>query len=170
MLKCFKNTAFYGAISTRIYRLFCENFVLLKHSSMYKSITTHQVSFSDFNQSCGMQLDESNEWISLATQIDWDAYEKMYAKLFPSRRGHPAKPLRMDLGALIIQKRKRLSNRALVEDIAENSYLQYFIGMKQYAKECPFEVTSLVAFRKRLSSDFLMQINEMFLEKAGGHC
>jgi IS5 family transposase len=134
---------------------------------MYKSISTHQITFFDFNQSCGMQLDESNEWISLAAQIDWDAYEKMYAKLFPSRRGHPAKPLRMALGALIIQKRKRLSDRALVKEIAENPYLQYFIGMKQYTNECPFEATSLVAFRKRFSSSFLMQINEMFLERAG---
>lgn len=75
---------------------------------MYKSITTLQVTFFDFNQSYGMQLDKSSEWISLAAQIDWDTYEKMYAKLFPSRHGHPEKPLRIALCTLIIQKRKRL--------------------------------------------------------------
>ena len=50
----------------------------------------------------------------------------MYASLFPSHRGHPAKPLRMALGALIIQKRKKLSDRPLVKEIAENPYLQDF--------------------------------------------
>ncbi len=33
---------------------------------MYKSPKCHQISFYDFNQSCGLQLDETNEWIVLA--------------------------------------------------------------------------------------------------------
>ena len=33
---------------------------------MYKSPKYHQISFYDFNQSCGLQLDETNEWIVLA--------------------------------------------------------------------------------------------------------
>ena len=32
---------------------------------MYREVF-HQISFSDFNQSCGMQLDINNEWIILA--------------------------------------------------------------------------------------------------------
>ena len=103
------------------------------------------------NQSCGMQLEEKNEWVVLSARIDWGALEKLYASLFPSHKGHPAKPLRMALGALIIQKRKKLSDRALVKEIAENPYLQYFLGIQQYSHKCPFEATSLVAFRKRLS-------------------
>ena len=85
---------------------------------MYKTVTEHQITFFDFNQSCGMQLEEKNEWVVLSTRIDWSALEKLYASLFPSHRGHPAKPLRMALGALIIQKRKKLSDRALVKEIA----------------------------------------------------
>ena len=118
---------------------------------MYKTVTEHQITFFDFNQSCGMQLEEKNEWVVLSTRIDWSALEKLYASLFPSHKGHPAKPLRMALGALIIQKRKKLSDRALVKEIAENPYLQYFLGIQQYSHKCPFEATSLVAFRKRLS-------------------
>ncbi len=84
--------------------------------------------------------------------------------MFPSTSGHPAKPFRMALGALIIQKRKKLSDRALVAEIAENPYLQYFIGMERFAKECPFRATSLVAFRKRLDTESLMAANELYLE------
>lgn len=36
---------------------------------MYEFQAKHQISITDFNQSCGMQLDESNEWISIANRI-----------------------------------------------------------------------------------------------------
>ena len=102
---------------------------------MYKKQTEHQISFFDFNQSCGMQLDTSNEWVRLADRIPWGAIEERYAAFFPSHTGRPAKPLRVALGALIIQKRKDLSDRNLVKEIAENPYLQYFLGLASFQKE-----------------------------------
>jgi len=62
-------------------------------------------------------------------------------------------------GALLIQKRKKLSDRTVVAEIAENPYQQYFIGMEQFIKEYPFRATSLVAFSKRLDAEFLMVAN-----------
>lgn len=70
--------------------------------------------------------------MKLADEIDWDGLEGGYAELFPSVKGNPAKPLRMVLGALLVQKRKRLSDRALVKEIAENPYVQYFMGMTKF--------------------------------------
>ena len=72
----------------------------------------------------------------------------------------------MALGALIIQKRMNLSDRALVEQIAQNPYFQYFIGLKKFETACPFSSTSLVGFRERFYVDFLRRANEMFLENA----
>ncbi len=46
--------------------------------------------------------------------IPWEAIEKEYADLFPSGCGMPAKPLRMALGALLIQKKYDYSARELV--------------------------------------------------------
>lgn len=133
---------------------------------MYKYPGEHQITFFDFNQSCGMQLDPHNEWVILADKIDWKSMEKKYAAMFPSQTGRPAKPLRMALGSLIIQKRKNLSDRALMKEIAENPYLQYFIGLEKYEQKEPFRATSLVAFRKRFNSDFLMEANELYLSGA----
>lgn len=150
-------------------RCFLISFVSLhfkEHLVMYKAVTAHQITFFDFNQSCGMQLDEDNEWVRLSKAINWSGLEKVYAEMFPSPKGHPAKPLRMALGSLIIQKRKKLSDRALVKEIAETPYLQYFIGVSAYSHTCPFEATSLVAFRKRLDTAFLMRANELYLENA----
>ena len=59
---------------------------------MYREVF-HQISFSDFNQSCGMQLDINNEWVILADSIKWGKWEKKYAKKFKSTKGNPAKPV-----------------------------------------------------------------------------
>ena len=126
-----------------------------------------QITLFDFNQSCGMQLDPENEWVRLAHAIPWDRMEVRYAALFPSRTGHPATPLRMALGILIIQKRKKLSDRAVLKEIQENPYLQYFIGMERFGHKPPVKPTVLVSFRKRLTADFLMEANEYILETAG---
>ncbi|MBA3964242.1 MAG: transposase, partial [Nitrospirales bacterium] len=47
---------------------------------------------------------------------------------FPKRMwGAPAKSSRLALGALILQERLGVTDRELVEQIAENPYLQYFL-------------------------------------------
>lgn len=133
---------------------------------MYKATSSHQITFHDFNQSCGMQLDMGNEWCRRTQAFDWAAAEELYARNFPSRKGHPAFPVRMALGALIIQKRMKLSDRALVKAIAENPYYQYFIGMESFSGRCPFTYSTLAGFRKRLTAGILMEINESFLATA----
>ena len=133
---------------------------------MYRT-PDRQISFTDFNQSCGMQLDQSNEWVVLADSIDWSMWEKDYAKNFKSRKGNPAKSFQMVLGALLIQKRKGLSDRKLVKEITENPYLQYFMGMPSFSKEPPFTAPALVYFRKRLNTEMVNRINDDFLKTAG---
>ena len=64
--------------------------------------------------------------------IPWDTIEKEYAKLFPSKTGMPAKPLRMALGSLLIQKQYHYPDEELVEQIRENPFYQYFIGLPGY--------------------------------------
>lgn len=127
----------------------------------------HQITLFDFNQSCGMELDPHNEWIRLAHMIPWAKMEIRYAAMFPSKTGHPAAPLRTALGVLIIQKRKKLSDRAVIKEIQENPYLQYFIGMERFSHEAPVKPTVLVNFRKRLSADFLVEANEYILQVSG---
>ena len=123
-----------------------------------------QLSFTDFNQPQGLQMNPENRWVKKAEMIPWDTIEKEYAKLFPSRTGMPAKPLRMALGSLLIQKQYHYSDEELVEQIRENPYYQYFIGMPGYEDKIPFVPSLLVEFRKRLSEDVLNEINEMIIE------
>ena len=131
---------------------------------MYKKNRNKQLAFSNFNQPLGLQLNPDNRWVRKAATIPWDAIEERYAKLFPSNRGVPAKPLRMALGSLIIQKQIGCSDRELVEQITENPYFQYFIGLPGYQMEPPFVPSLLVEFRKRLTADIMVDINEMILD------
>ena len=90
-----------------------------------------QLSFINFNASCGMQLDCENEWSKRASQLPWKAWETLYTALFPSDIGNVAKPCRIVLGSLIIQLYMGLSDRDLVRQIQENLYYQYFIGLER---------------------------------------
>lgn len=72
---------------------------------MYKAKDKSEYSFFDFNQPLGMHMNPENRWIRLAELIPWDEYEEKYASRFMSDTGNVAKPCRMALGALIIQKR-----------------------------------------------------------------
>ena len=96
-----------------------------------------------------------------AATIPWNDIEEKYAALFPSKKGMPAKPLRTELGSPIIQKQYEYSDRELVEQIRENPYYQFFIGLLGYQDEEPFVSSLLVEFRKRLTDDILGDINEM---------
>ena len=132
---------------------------------MYKMSENYaQISFFDFNQSCGMQLDTENDWIKRAEMIPWKKLEAIYAKQFPANVGNVATPLRMVLGSLIIQTKKQLSDRKLIKELTENPYLQFFIGLPAFQQEAPFNATSLVNFRKRMNASFMIEANELILQ------
>lgn len=131
---------------------------------MYKFNRNRQFSLSDFNQPIGLKMNPENRWIKKAETIPWNEIEEQYASLFPSETGMPAKPLQTALGSLLIQKQYGYSDRELVEQIRENPYYQYFIGLPGYRDEIPFVPSLLVEFRKRLTDEILTEINEMIAE------
>ena len=71
---------------------------------MYKFERYRQLGLADFNQPVGLKMNVENRWVKKAATIPWEAIEEKYAGLFPSKTGMPAKPLRMALGSLMIQK------------------------------------------------------------------
>ena len=131
---------------------------------MYKFDHEKQISFTDFNQPQGLQMNPNNRWVRKASMIPWETIELQYAELFSKEKGNVARPLRMALGSLLIQKQYQFSDEELVEQIRENPYYQYFIGYPGYEDKIPFVPSLLVEFRKRLSEDVLNEINEMIIE------
>ena len=126
-----------------------------------------QISLSDFKQPVGMNLKENNRWVKKAQTIPWPEIEKRYAALFTNRKGNVAKPLRLALGACIIQAEYGYSDDETALQIQENPYLQYFCGYPGYDDEkLPFDPSLMVYFRKRLTPEVLGEINEMILRDA----
>ena len=137
-----------------------------RNVGMYK-YNSRQLKISEFGQPIGMNLQEDNRWVKKAEMIPWREIEKRYAKLFKSGTGNVAKPLRLALGACMIQSEYGYSDVETVLQIQETAYLQYFCGYSEYNdRKVPFDPSLMVYFRKRLTPEILGEINEMIISKA----
>ena len=61
---------------------------------------------------------------------------------------------------MIIKARLGLTDVELVEQIKENPYLQFFIGLEAFQYSAPFDPSMMVYFRKRLPEAVVNDCNE----------
>jgi len=132
---------------------------------MYK-FPSKQISVTDFGMPLGMKLDSENRWVKKAQTIPWEEIELRYAALFKNKKGNVAKPLRLALGALLIQTQYQFPDTEVPLQIQETPCLQYFCGMAGYEDKLPFDSSLMVYFRKRLTPEILGEINELIIAKA----
>ncbi|CAD5938267.1 putative protein ORF8 in nfe locus [Planktothrix tepida] len=111
------------------------------------------------------KLSEDNRWVIMAQWIPWEEFEAEYEELFSSVMGAPAKRFRMALGALIIKEKLGISDRETVEQIKENPYLQYFIGLSEYRNKAPFDASMLVHFRTRINVNLVNKVNRVMIKR-----
>ena len=111
---------------------------------MYRNTSEFQDKAENFELPFVGKLSQENRWVKLAELIPWQDFEAEYASNFSQNMGAPAKPFRMALGALIIKEKLVTSDEETVEQIKENPYLQYFLGLREYSNEAPFEALSLI--------------------------
>jgi hypothetical protein len=132
---------------------------------MYISTTTVQKEVEDFQTRDGFYLDENNRWVILSKLIPWSEFEEQYASVFDDKIGAPAKPFRLALGSLLIQQILNITDRETVEQIKENPYLQYFLGLNYYEYKAPFNPSMLVYFRKRIKKEIIDKINRQIVKQ-----
>ena len=126
-----------------------------------------QISLTEFQQPMGMRLQEDNRWVKKAQIIPWAKIEKKYAEFFPSFTGNVANPLQLALGTCIIQQEYGYSDEEATLQIQENPYLQYFCGYAGFDDgKPPFDPSSMVHFRKRLTPEILAEIKNMVIREA----
>ena len=134
---------------------------------MYRKSNPKQLSFEDFHLPFGGKLRSDNRWVILSKQIAWDKVEAEYIVHFSEDgMGSPAKSSRTAFGTLILKERLGVTDRELAEQISENPYLQYFLGLSSYQDESPFHHSMLTHFRKRFDQKSLEKINEAIALKA----
>ena len=131
---------------------------------MYRKSNQSSITPDNFELPFAEKLSLDNRWVIMAELIPWSEFESKYAENFSETMGAIAKPFRMALGALIIKEKLGVTDRETVEQIKENPYLQYFIGLSDYSKEAPFEPSMMVYFRKRIDKNLVNQVNKKMVK------
>ena len=131
---------------------------------MYRKSNQSELTPDNFELPFAEKLSLDNRWVIMAELIPWSEFESKYAENFSETMGAIAKPWRMALGALIIKEKLGVTDRETVEQIKENPYLQYFIGLSDYSNEAPFEPSMMVYFRKRIDKNLVNQVNKKMVK------
>jgi len=127
----------------------------------------NQMNFPDFYLPFNGKLNPENRWVILAKLTPWDVIKAHYqGELANSGMGAPAMNGRMAFGALIIKEKMGLTDIETVEQITENPYLQYFVGLHEYTDKPPFDSSMMVHFRARFKTSGLNDINEVIIKTA----
>lgn len=99
--------------------------------------------------------------------VSGEEVESEYAQHFKSHgRGEVALNVRIVLRALLIKEILGLSNREVVESVIEKSYLQYFLGFKNFQMKALFCASLLMHLGKRLFLEVVMSLNDKIIESA----
>lgn len=89
----------------------------------------------------------------LANKINWQKFEDAFIPLYSEDNGHPAKPIRLMVGLILLRHIRNISDESVVLQWQENAYYQYFCGQSEFSIEAPCNATELVHFRKRIGED-----------------
>ena len=73
------------------------------------------------------------------------------SKLNNDGRGAKNLPSRIIIGALIIKHKRRLSDIDTIQEIRENPYMQYMLGLTEYTDKPIFDPSLFVTIRKRIT-------------------
>lgn len=138
---------------------------LKSRASKLAYISPSQLTLEGFETPFSANLDSSNRWVVLAKKIPWDSLTNIYSKqLNNSITGADGINARVILGSLMIKHLDDLSDRATIQAIQENIYMQYFIGYSGFSTAAPFDPSLFVDIRKRLGPKQINEINEKILQ------
>lgn len=127
---------------------------------MYIASNNDQLSIEDFFMPFGGTLLKTNRWVKLASVLPWDHIEDIYMQSFHDKNGRPAISSRIAFGLIFIKEYDNLTDEGTVYAIAENPYMQYFLGLHAFQAKPLFDSSMMVHFRKRFPVEEIAKINE----------
>jgi hypothetical protein len=133
---------------------------------MYPKESMQLSLIDEFYLPFGGKLNKNNRWVILSEMIPWNEFEDAYTENFkPTNKGEKAFPLRVALGALIIQTKLKLVDADVPQMVLENPYMQFFLGFKSFDdRNPPFHSSMMTHFRKRFTPEIMMEINEAIIK------
>lgn len=134
---------------------------------MIRYTSNNQLKLELFESPFERGLDPKNRWVKLARLLPWDELASIYYRQMSAGQGAPGKDARIVIGAVILKHKMKLSDREVIEQIKENCYLQYFLGLERFTNDPVFDPSLFPTIRKRLGAAQFEAMNEEILLKAG---
>ncbi|WKJ90312.1 IS5 family transposase [Methylomonas montana] len=135
---------------------------------MIRTTSSKQLTIAEFDWPFETALDKHNRWVKLSECIPWDELAECYYQGMRADRGRPLKDARRVIGAVIIKHKLCLSDVETVQQIQENPYLQYFVGLPGYQAAAPFAPSLLVEVRKRMGEAVFEGFHRAIIEAHEG--
>jgi IS5 family transposase len=126
-------------------------------------MSPNQLTLAGFETPFVHQLNKDNRWVKMAQAIPWDKIVPHYDHLFSSSEGRAPISGRIIIGAMIIKHIEDLTDRATIQHIRENMFMQYFLGYSSFTNEAPFTAPLFVAIRKRMSLELTSKISDIIV-------
>ena len=125
------------------------------------------MSVEEFFLPFGGRLSTDNRWVKLARLMPWGLVEDIYAEKFKNETPDGNVPItaRVAYGSLHIKAEEKCTDERTLMFITENPYAQYFLGFKAFQDEPPFDLSMMVHFRKRFTSEDIARINEELFKR-----
>ncbi|MDD4700265.1 MAG: hypothetical protein PHV07_08450 [Oscillospiraceae bacterium] len=94
------------------------------------------MTLNDFILPFSGKLSSQNRLVKLAELMPWDLVEDIYAAKFKNECPDGNVPItaRVVFGALYIKADRNLNGEMTVENIAENPFMQYFLGLREFTQ------------------------------------
>lgn len=97
--------------------------------------------------------DPTNELVVLRQVIPWQRIISRSTRFYDSQKGRLGKSLRMMVGILIVSKLRGLSDPAVVAQVKENRYMQYFCNVPDEGLQTFLCPSAICRFRGRLGEE-----------------
>ncbi len=135
---------------------------MTKAPSKQHRIQQTVLAFEEFANPFGARLRKDNKWVIRASLIPWNEISQGIESV-SGGAGRPEIPFRLAFGALMVKEILGTSDRETVEAIAENPYIQFFLGMPSYSVLEPFNASCMTHFRKRFGDAMIRKANELLV-------
>ena len=135
---------------------------------MIRTTSSKQLTIPEFDWPFQTVLDKNNRWVKLSNCIPWDELAESYYHGMRVDRGRPLKDARLVIGAVIIKHKLCLSDVETVQQIQENPYMQFFVGLPGYLSSQPFAPSLLVEVRKRMGETVFEGFHRAIIEAHEG--
>lgn len=127
---------------------------------MYRRKDKNQLKLFEDNKRFVVEIKEDNRWVKLSKMMPWDKIEAHYIKNMSEENGRNAITSRIAFGSIYIKEQQNLTDGETVEQLSENAYMQYFLGLEDFNQNTLFDSSMMVHFRKRFTIKFISEVNE----------